>query len=76
MVHQELIEISSKGEYLAECRITRDELARVIDCGAANLLVLRGKRLPKSFRLLAHMSKEAKLKYFKGPMTGSSEMTH
>ncbi|MFN0277809.1 MAG: hypothetical protein ACKVRN_04315 [Pyrinomonadaceae bacterium] len=40
VAHQELIELSFKGEYLAGCRITRDELARMIDFGAENLLVI------------------------------------
>lgn len=40
VVHQELIELSSKGEYLAGCRITRDELARLIEFGAENLLMI------------------------------------
>ena len=40
VVHQELTELSFKGEYLAGCRITRDELARMIDFGAENLLAV------------------------------------
>lgn len=40
VVREELIELSSKGEYLAGCRITRDELARVIEFGTENLLII------------------------------------
>lgn len=38
VVREGLIEIDFKGDYLAGSRMTRDELARAIECGANNLL--------------------------------------
>lgn len=65
IVREELIELSFEGEYPAGSRITRDELARAIECGANSLLAIARQTPSEIFEAVCPQTKSGDIETLK-----------